>query len=117
MRPIYVNLSQVSATTTTPVAVVPLDVHVSPFQVSYSVTNVSGNIRGNVQVTNDNIWAVDWDQSAASWLGQASATNFSASTFGSIIGIPFSALRLTLATGIYSGGATLTVIQASPGGT
>ena len=114
MRPIYINLTQVSAATS-PVAVVPLDVQLDPFQVSFSVTNVSGNIQGNVAVTLDNIWAAGWDESAANWLGQASATNFSAAVFGSIVNIPYTALRFKLTSGIYSGGATLTVVQAGAG--
>lgn len=114
MRPVYINVSQTSAAAG--VAVVPLDVNISPAQTSYSVTNVSGNIRGNVALTLDNIWAANWDQSTATWLGQASATNFSASVFGSIVNMPFTALRFTLTSGIYSGGATLSVVQAGTGG-
>lgn len=116
MRPIYVgNFSQTSAAAAVN-TVVPLDVQLSPFNVAYSITNVSGNIRGTVAVTLDNIWAAGWDQSAAAWFGQTSASGISAATMGYLVGQPATALRFTLTSGIYSGGATLTVVQAGAGG-
>lgn len=112
MRPVYLHVTQTSAVAGVSPPV-PLDVNISPFNVSYSVTNVSGNIRGTVQVTNDDVWAVGFDVSAANWFGQGSASNISAATMGFLTGQPVVAIRLSLASGIYSGGATLTVIQGT----
>ena len=117
MRPIYVgNFSQTSAAAAIN-TVVPMDVQIAPFNTSYAITNVSGNIRGTVAVTLDNIWAAGWDQSAATWFGQTSATGISAATFASLVGTPVTAIRFTMASGIYSGGATFVVVQAGAGGT
>ena len=110
MRPIYEQLTQVSAAAAQ--VVVPLDIYLSPFQVSYTITQVSGNIRATVAVTDDDVFSSTFDQSAATWFGQGSATNVSGSTMGTIIDFPVTALRLSLAGGLYSGGCTLTVIQA-----
>lgn len=110
MRPVYVNATQTSGATGVS-SPVPLDVNIAPFNVSYSVTNISGSIKATVQVTDDNVFAVGFDASAANWFGQASAANISAATMGFLTGQPVVAIRLSLASGVYSGGATLTVIQ------
>lgn len=110
MRPVYVNVTQVSAAAGVTVPV-PLDINISPFQVGYQVTNVSGNIRGTVQITMDNVWSSTFDVSAANWFGQVSASNISGAVQGFLTGTPATAIRLSLASGLYSGGATLTIIQ------
>ena len=110
MRPVYLNVTQTSAVTAVSPPV-PLDINISPFNVGYSITNVSGNIRATVQATDDNVFAVGFDASAANWFGQVSAANISAATMGFLTGQPVVAIRLSLAGGIYSGGATLTVVQ------
>lgn len=106
MRPINVTVS--SQTTS---AVIPLDTYQDPFNVGVGVKLSAGaSLTYTVQHTFDNVQAKDFDPSTATWYSNSSLVTKTASADGNYA-FPVTAIRLNV-TIWASGTATMTVIQA-----
>jgi hypothetical protein len=107
MRPIVQTVSDasVAAKYGNPI---PLDVFISPFNTSLSVT-VTGTVNYTVQYTFDNVQASDWTAATGNWVDHPSLTSKTGS-LDSNLAYPATAVRIALNSG--SGSVRFTVIQA-----
>lgn len=107
MRPIVQTLSDASGGAKTG-NTIPLDVFISPFNTSLSVT-VTGTVSYTVQYTFDNVQASDWVAASGNWVDHPSLTTKTAS-LDSNLAYPATAVRIVLNSG--TGSVRFTVIQA-----
>ena len=107
MRPVVQTLSDASlgALTSNPI---PLDVFVSPFNTTLSVT-VTGTVNYTVQYTFDNVQATGYTPASGNWVDHPSLTTQTASK-DSNLAYPAVAVRIVLNSG--TGSVRFTVIQA-----
>lgn len=107
MRPIVQTLSDASggALSSNPI---PLDVFISPFNSSLSVT-VTGTVNYTVQYTFDNVQASTYVASSGNWVDHPSLTTQTA-TKDSNLAYPATAVRIVQNSG--AGSVRFTVIQA-----
>ncbi len=103
MRPVTVQV--VGADESAPI---PLDLRLTPFQVSLQISVVSGAIDATVQYTQDDVFASDFDPATATWFNHADLVNETAAANGTLIS-PVTAVRLVNAD---TGTAQLVVTQA-----
>lgn len=89
-------------------AVIPLDLYLTPFNVSLQLLDVAGAVDMTVQYTNDDVFAVGFDPNTATWFDHADLTNQLAAVTGTIIS-PVTAVRLVNGD---VGTAQLRVVQA-----
>lgn len=101
MRPI--RFVTASGSTSNPI---PLDVNISPFNVTVTCIPVTGN--ATLQYTTDNIWASTYLPASGTWLTLA-AMNAQATTKDVALTSPVTAIRIVAAGG---GSVTTQVVQA-----
>jgi hypothetical protein len=87
---------------------IPLDVFISPFNSSLSVT-VTGTVSYTVQYTFDNVQATDWTPATGNWVDHPNLTT-QTTTKDSNLAYPATAVRIALNSG--TGSVRFTVIQA-----
>lgn len=107
MRPIVVTLSDASGGAKTS-APIPLDLYISPFNTSLSVT-VTGVANYTVQYTFDKVFDGGWVAGSGNWVDHPNLTAQTA-TKDSNLAYPATAVRILLNSG--AGSARFTVIQA-----
>lgn len=107
MRPIVQNVSDASLGVKYG-NTIPLDVFISPFNTSLSVT-VTGTVNYTVQYTFDDVQASGWTPASGSWVDHPSLTSKTAS-LDSNLAYPATAVRIALNSG--NGSVRFTVIQA-----
>lgn len=103
MRPVTVSVVGVGNS-----PVIPLDLYLTPFNVSLQVRDVAGAVDMTVQYTNDDVFAGTFNPATATWFDHADLTNQVGPAVGTIIS-PVTAVRLVNA-GV--GTAELRVVQA-----
>lgn len=89
-------------------AVVPLDVYLSPFQVTLT-TLVSGTVNYDIQYTSDDIWATSYNPAVGNWTSVTGLTGLTAAGEATLISA-IRAVRILQNSG--SGTTTLRVVQA-----
>lgn len=107
MRPIVQTVSDASAAAKYG-NTIPLDVFISPFNTTLSVT-VTGTVNYTVQYTFDDVQASGWTAGSANWVDHPSLTTKTAS-LDSNLAYPATAVRIVLNSG--AGSVRFTVIQA-----
>lgn len=107
MRPIVQTLSDASLGVKYG-NTIPLDVFISPFNTSLSVT-VTGTVNYTAQYTFDDVQASGWTPVTANWVDHPSLTSKTAS-LDSNLAYPATAVRIALNSG--NGSVRFTVIQA-----
>lgn len=107
MRPIVQTLSDASLGVKYG-NTIPLDVFISPFNTSLSVT-VTGTVNYTAQYTFDDVQASGWTPATANWVDHPSLTSKTAS-LDSNLAYPATAVRIALNSG--NGSVRFTVIQA-----
>lgn len=107
MRPIVQTLSDASGGALYG-NTIPLDVFISPFNTSLSVT-VTGTVSYTVQYTFDNVQASSWTAGTANWVDHPSLTTQTTSK-DSNLAYPATAVRIVQNSG--TGSVRFTVIQA-----
>lgn len=103
MRPVTVTVA--GAGNSSPI---PLDLYITPFELTLQISIVSGAINATVQYTNDDVFASGYDPATGNWFNHADLVNEVAAAIGTIIS-PVTAVRLVNAD---TGTARLRVTQA-----
>lgn len=103
MRPITVSV--VGAGNSSPI---PLDLYITPFELTLQISIVSGAINATLQYTNDDVFAAGYNPATGTWFNHADLVNKVAAAVGTIIS-PVTAVRLVNAD---TGTAQLRVTQA-----
>jgi hypothetical protein len=106
MRPITLTTTGVQVS-----AVCPLDIYISPFNVTLDVV-LNGAATYTVEYTDDDIFAKTFNPATANWIPHADLTAKAAAAQGTLIS-PVRAVRLNQTAG--AGSASLRVIQAGTG--
>ena len=107
MRPIVQTVADASAAVKNGNPI-PLDVFISPFNSSLSVT-VTGTVNYTAQYTFDTVQASDWTAATGNWVDHPNLTTQTA-TKDSNLAYPATAVRIVLNSG--TGSVRFTVIQA-----
>lgn len=106
MRPIRQSTLGVSQTPT-----IPLDIYVTPFQVSLRAV-ISGAPTYTVEYTEDDIWAADYDPDTGVWNPLEGMEDAIADAYA-ILDSPVTAVRMRQTAGADPAGVELTVLQGN----
>lgn len=91
----------------------PLDVYLTPFEVSVSVDG-SGQATYKAQYTYDNVWASTWPNGTQNWVDSASMTGKTAAFVDSVTA-PVTAVRFAITTAHSAQVVAGTIVQAGGG--